>query len=268
MTRIITVTNQKGGVGKTTSVINIAAGWARDLGPDKVLVVDIDPQASLTSTFLGIAEAAGPRQAGVHTIIEVLKGEVPAEKAVQVAQLPASGRYPASSVHVLPAHAELARFENELNSIPLGMFRLADQLEAISGRYKVILIDCPASLGIFTVSALVAGREILIPVIPGKFEIYALALLQQTVKQVQNPRLNPKLKISGILPIRTDNTNLSRNTVENLREHFGKLVLPEIKQRVTIGEAHAAGEDIFTYDPESDGAAMFRAVVDILKNRG
>jgi cellulose biosynthesis protein BcsQ len=88
------------------------------------------------------------------------------------------------------------------------------------------------------------------------------------VKQVQNPRLNPKLKISGILPIRTDNTNLSRNTVENLREHFGKLVLPEIKQRVTIGEAHAAGEDIFTYDPESDGAAMFRAVVDILKNRG
>lgn len=267
MARILTVTNQKGGVGKTTSVINIAAGWARKVGPDRVLVVDIDPQASLTMIFLGVAAAAGPRQQDYHTIVEVLKQDVNVNEAIYAADLPESDGYPASNVHILPSHAELARLENELNATPLGMFRLADAMDVIRDQYDVIIIDCPASLGIYTVSALVAAQEVIVPVIPGQFEIYALALLQQTIKQVQSPRLNPNLNISAILPIKTDNTNLSRNTVAELKQHFGSLVLPEVKQRVAIGEAHAAGEDVFTYDPNGDGAKMFEEVVNILMNR-
>lgn len=267
MARILTVTNQKGGVGKTTSVINIAACWARKLGPDKVLVVDVDPQASLTTIFLGIAAAAGPRAKGYSTVVDVLKQDVEASGAIHVADLPAAGEYAASNVHVLPSHAELARVENELNATPLGMFRLADALDTINDRYEIIIIDCPASLGIYTVSALIAAREIIVPVIPGQFEIYALALLQQTIKQVQSPRLNPNLHLAAILPIKTDNTNLSRNTIAEFRQHFGNLLLPEVKQRVTIGEAHAAGQDVFSYSPESDSAAMFKEVVDILVKR-
>jgi chromosome partitioning protein len=267
MARILTVTNQKGGVGKTTSVINIAAGWARKVGPDKVLVVDIDPQASLTTIFLGIAAAAGPREKGYNTIVEVLKQDVDVREAIHMADLPLSEGYVASNVHILPSHAELARVENELNATPLGMFRLADALDAVSSRYEVIVIDCPASLGIYTISALIAAREVIVPVIPGQFEIYALALLQQTIKQVQSPRLNPALRLAAILPIKTDNTNLSRNTIAELQQHFGNLVLPEVRQRVVIGEAHAAGQDIFTYSPGSDSAAMFEEVVHILLER-
>lgn len=268
MTRILTVTNQKGGVGKTTSVINIAAGWARKVGPDKVLVIDLDPQASLTTIFLGVAAAAGPRQPNYKTVVEVLKQEASAQDAIYMAELPETNGYPASNVHILPSHAELARLENELSSTPLGMFRLADALDQIRDQYAIILIDCPASLGIFTISALVAAEEVIVPVIPGQFEIYALALLQQTIKQVQSPRLNPKLKITAILPIKTDNTKLSLNTVAELKQHFGKLVVPEVKQRVTIGEAHAAGEDVFTYSPDSDSAKMFDEVVTVLISRG
>lgn len=267
MARILTVTNQKGGVGKTTSVINIAACWARKTGPDKVLVVDVDPQASLTTIFLGIAAAAGPRVQGHNSIVDVLKQDVAVHEAIHVADLPRSEGYAASNVHVLPSHAELARVENELNATPLGMFRLADALDAISSEYEVIIIDCPASLGIYTVSALIAAREVVVPVIPGQFEIYALALLQQTIKQVKSPRLNPLLRLAAILPIKTDNTNLSRNTISELQHHFGDLVLPEVRQRVAIGEAHAAGQDVFTYSPGSDSAAMFEKVVDILLAR-
>lgn len=267
MARILTVTNQKGGVGKTTSVINIAACWARKIGPDKVLVVDIDPQASLTTIFLGVAAAAGPRQKGYHTIVEVLKQDANIGDAIYAADLPEADGLTGSNIHILPSHAELARLENELNATPLGMFRLADAMDAVSGQYEVIIIDCPASLGIYTVSALVAAQEVIVPVIPGQFEIYALALLQQTIKQVQSPRLNPNLNLSAILPIKTDNTNLSRNTVAELKQHFGNIVLPEVKQRVVIGEAHAAGKDVFTYSPNSDGAKMFEEVVHILMDR-
>jgi chromosome partitioning protein len=268
VTRILTVTNQKGGVGKTTSVINIAACWARKVGPDKVLVVDIDPQASLTTIFLGVAAAAGPRQKGYHTIVDVLKQDAPVGEAIHTADLPAVEGLPASNVHILPSHAELARLENELNATPLGMFRLADAMDALKGRYEVAIIDCPASLGIYTVSALIAAQEVVVPVIPGQFEIYALALLQQTIKQIQSPRLNPNLHLSAILPTKTDNTNLSRNTITELKQHFGNLVLPEVKQRVVIGEAHAAGQDVFTYSPGSDSAKMFEEVVEILTKRG
>lgn len=268
MTRIITVTNQKGGVGKTTSVINIASAWARQLGSGRVLVVDMDPQASLTMIYLGVAAAAGPRQRGYQTIVEVLKQEAPIGEAIYETELAEAGRYPASTVHIVPSHAELARLENELNGAPLGMFHLADAIDEIKDQYEVIIIDCPASLGIYTISALIAAREVLVPVIPGQFEIYALALLRQTIKQVQSPRLNPDLNISAILPTRTDNTRLSRNTVAELKQHFGNLVLPEIKQRVIIGEAHAAGEDVFSYSPASDGARMFEKVVRILMSKG
>lgn len=264
MTRILAVTNQKGGVGKTTSVINIAACWARKIGPDRVLVVDIDPQASATSIFLGIAHAVGPRRPGVASIKEVLEQRVTAAAAIQVSTLAESSPYPASTVHVLPAHPELGLAETTLNQYADGLFRLVEAIDSLNGRYDVIIIDCPPSLGTFTTTALFACQEVIIPVIPGKFEMVGLALLQQTIQRVQKPRLNPALHIGGILPTKTTHTRISRDTIAELTTRFGDLVLPSVPERVAIHEAHAANADIFTYSPDNDGATAYATVVEAL----
>ena len=264
MTRILAITNQKGGVGKTTSVINIASYWARKIGPDRVLVVDIDPQASATSIFLGLAKAVGPRQRSSLTIKGVLEQTATVSEAIQSAPLSESAPYAASTVHVLPAHPELGLIETVLNQYADGLFRLVEAMDSLNGRYEVIIIDCPPSLGIFTTTALLTCQEVIIPVIPGKFEMVGLALLQKTLEMVQKPRLNPALRISGILPTKTTHTRISRDTIAELTERFGNLVLPSVPERVAIHEAHAANSDIFAYSPDNDGAEAYARVVEAL----
>lgn len=267
MTRIFALTNQKGGTGKTTSVINIASYWARKSGENRVLVVDVDPQASATSVFLGVPMAAGPRQRNTPVMRDVLEGTVPVADAIYMAELPEAKGYPSSNIHILPSHADLAVIEATLNQDVDGLFRLAEAIDAIAHHYEMVLIDCPASLGTFTMSALLAATEVVIPVVPGKFELVGIGLLKEAIKKVQRPRLNPRLKISAILPTRITRTNLSDETVDSLKRSFGDMVLPEIPERVAIGEAHAIGEDIFTYRPQSDVADAYAKAIEALMRR-
>jgi chromosome partitioning protein len=265
MTRIICVANQKGGVGKTTSAINIACGIARFRGPDKVLLIDVDPQANATHVLLGIQTAAGPRKIGVSTIKEVLMEEAGVIETLQISRLervvPKEGpSIPASNVHVLPSHLELVTVEAILTSTFRGEYHLQNAMQDITQNYEFIIIDCPPSLGALTLNALIFCEEVIIPVDPGEFALVGLGLLQSTIRKAQ--QANPRLHIAGILPNNMERTTLSRETIDTLRAHFGDIVLPPVPKRVAIGEAHSSGEDIFSYAPDSDAAFAYAAIIE------
>lgn len=267
MTRIIAFANQKGGVGKTTSAVNVASGLARTLGPEQVLLVDIDPQANATHVLLGLAAAAGPRRHGAHTVKEVLLEEVPARDAIRAVDLPMGefkGRtlYPASTLHILPSHLELVTVEPHLTTTFRGEYHLQEAMAETVAAYRYIVVDCPPSLGALTLNALIFCQEVIIPVDPGEFALVGLGLLQSTIQKAR--RSNPRLRIGGVLPNSMEHTRLSQETVEALQANFGDLVLPPVPKRVAIGEAHSSGEDIFSYAPDSDGAAAYAAIIEEL----
>lgn len=261
VTRIIAISNQKGGTGKTTTAVNLAAGLARSVNSGKkVLLVDIDPQANATAVFLGVPFAAGPRQAGTSTIYEVIMEQADAAATTRTVTLDANGPIPAAKLDILPAHLELAAAELELVTTFQREQKLKDALAPIREQYNYIIIDCPPSLGLLTINALMAATEVIIPVDSGFFPLIGLGLLQRTIQMVQSA--NKGLRISGVIPSLTDHTALTRDTETQLKEAFGTLVLPAIPRRVSIGEAHAAGQDIFAYDHKGDGT---RAYADLLK---
>lgn len=266
MTRIIAIANQKGGTGKTTTAINLAAGLARANPQKRVLLVDIDPQANATAVFLGVPAAAGPRRAEATTIYEVLLGQVPAAEARRQIQLGGTPGAQPITLDILPSHLDLASAELELVNVFERERQLHQKLAPIRGDYGFIVIDCPPSLGLLTVNALMAATEVLIPVDPGLFPIIGLNLLQRTVTMVR--QANPDLEIIGVTPTLLDRTALARDTKEELEEAFGTRLLPAIPRRVAIGEAHAAGQDIFTYDAGSDGAEAYAALLREIMDRG
>jgi chromosome partitioning protein len=269
MTRTIAIANQKGGTGKTTSAINIACGWARAVGPDRVLLVDLDPQANATAVALEVPLAVGPRRADVPTIKEVLLEEATAADAIQIKALPGvdgpQGPQPDSNLHVLPSHLELAVLEPLLSNTFRGEYRLKKQLEPVRRTYEVIIVDCPPSLGTLTLNALIFCQEVLIPVDPGLFPLIGLGLLFNTIETVREA--NPQLHITGVLPTLVGRTVVSRDTLTQLQDNFAHLLLPEIPQRTLINEAHTAGEDIFSFSPSSDSAEAYAAVVTALRNK-
>jgi chromosome partitioning protein len=267
MTRLIAFASQKGGVGKTTAAINIACGWARLAGPDRVLLVDLDPQANATAVLLGVPLAAGPRQPGSATVKEVLLEEASAADAILSTDLPAvrlkDGIVLAESrLHVLPSHLELAMVEPLLNSRFMGEYRLKKGLASIVNDYDVILVDCPPSLGSLTLNALLFCEEVIVPIDPGLFPLIGLALLSRTVGQAQE--INDKLRISGILPTMMDRTNVSADTMAQLEQHYNDLLLPMIPRRTIIGEAITTSQDVFSYSPTSDGATAYAALLSAL----
>lgn len=266
MTRIIAIANQKGGTGKTTTAINVAAGLARANPEARVLLIDIDPQANATAVFLGVPAAAGPRRAGVNTIYEVLLGQVAAAEVRREVQLEGAVGSPPVTLEILPSHLDLASAELELVNVFERERQLQQKLADIRDDYRFIVIDCPPSLGLLTVNALMAATEVLIPVDPGLFPLIGLNLLQRSIAMVR--RANPELKIVGVTPTLLDRTALARDTKEELEEAFGTRLLPTIPRRVAIGEAHAAGQDIFLYDARSDGAAAYAALVQEIMDRG
>lgn len=244
MARIIALVNQKGGVSKTTSTINIGAGLANK--GKKVLLIDLDPQGNLTAS-LGIKahELA-------NTINEVLKGQVEASKAI------VSGKY-----DVIPADIRLSGAEIELSSQAGREMILKEKLDLLVNIYDYILIDCPPSLGLLTLNGLTAAKEIFIPLQAEYLALHGMSQLLQTVDTVKK-RLNPGLEITGIIVSFYDNRKiLNREVLESIESYFPELIFnTKIRNNISLAEAPSHGKDIFQYKPDSNGAIDYGDLVD------
>jgi chromosome partitioning protein len=242
--RIITVANQKGGVGKTTTAVNLAAGLA--LHGARVLVVDLDPQGN-ASTALDV-----DHHAGVGSIYNVLVDGQPLASIVQpVADIP--------QLYCAPATIDLAGAEIELVPMVARESRLSRALAGYDASgLDYIFVDCPPSLGLLTVNALVAAPEVLIPI---QCEYYALEGLEQLLRTVDlvKSHLNPDLSVSTILLTMFDGrTRLASQVADEVREHFGEIVLGSVIPRsVRVSEAPSYGQSVMTYDPGSSGAVAY-----------
>lgn len=252
MTRVIAVANQKGGVGKTTSVVNLAAALSE--AGESVLVIDLDPQGN-ASTALGVER---PTRGTYEAII----GEVQLSDAVLTCP-------DLAGVEVLPATIDLAGAEIELVSVVAREYRLQRALNTYmdSVRPDFILIDCPPSLGLLTLNALVAAQEVLIPI---QCEYYALEGLGQLLRTVELVRehLNPRLQVGAILLTMADaRTRLSTQVAEEVRAHFGDVVMTtQIPRAVRLSEAPSHGQTVLTYASDSVAADAYRGAATELLN--
>jgi chromosome partitioning protein len=258
VTRIITVSNQKGGVGKTTTTVNLAAALAsKGL---QVLVIDLDPQGN-ASTALGI-----DHHADIKSIYEVLIDDVPIEKVVQI-----SPERP--GLTCVPATIHLAGAEIELVSLVAREQRLRTAIETYlqttMNPPDYVLIDCPPSLGLLTVNAFVAAKEVLIPI---QCEYYALEGLSQLTRSIEMIRkhLNPELELTTILLTMYDSrTKLASQVAEEVKTHFPNQVLSTIIPRsVRVSEAPSYGKTVISYDHSSPGAIAYMEAAIELANRG
>lgn len=244
--RVLTVANQKGGVGKTTSTVNLAAALA--IHGLKVLVIDLDPQGN-ASTALGVEH-----RSGTPSVYEVLIGEISISEAAQ--QSTAS-----PNLYCVPATIDLAGAEIELVSMVARESRLKEALssEALDDfQPDYVFIDCPPSLGLLTVNAMCAAQEVLIPI---QCEYYALEGLGQLLRNIElvQAHLNPHLNVSTILLTMYDGrTKLADQVTSEVRGHFGDTVLKTVIPRsVKVSEAPGYGQTILAYDPGSRGAMSY-----------
>ncbi len=238
----IALINQKGGVGKTTSTINLGAGLAM-LGKS-VLLVDLDPQAHLT---YGLGIQAHELET---TVYEVLKGEVAAQEAI----------LKRDALEVLPSSLGLSAAEMELSGMAGREFLLKEALAGLEHR-DFVLLDCPPSLGLLTLNALTAAQEVFIPLQTEFLALQGMSKLIDTVNVVKK-RLNPDLTLSGIIGTQFDGRkNLNREVVEKIREYFAdKLFETLIHDNVALAEAPSYGQTIFEYRPDCRGAQDYLAL--------
>jgi chromosome partitioning protein len=246
-TRVIAVSNQKGGVAKTTTAINLAASLA--LAEQRVLVIDMDPQANLTS---GVGQKDQATAAG--TVYDALTGDgVIARDFV----LPTAIEH----LFLVPADRHLTGAEIELVALPDRDKRLKKFIDALRGEYDYIFIDSPPSLGLLTLNALVAADAVLIPLNCEYFALEGIADLMSTLERVRTS-LNPGLDVEGVLlTMYDDRTNLGQQVGGNIREYFGdKVFKTVIPRNVRLGEAPSHGKPVILYDPRSRGAEAYVAL--------
>jgi chromosome partitioning protein len=244
MARIIALANQKGGVGKTTTTINLGAAL-RERGR-RVLLVDADPQASL-SAALGVDPGALPR-----SLFEVLTDGLPVVEVIQAA----------GELTIVPATIDLAAAEVQLLN-EVGRERvLSDVLAPVSADYDDILIDCPPTLGILTINALTAASHVLIPVECQFLAIRGLAQLMQSVEKIQR-RTNPRLRLLGILPTMYDPRNVhDHDVLTTLEAEFPGKIFQPIRRSVRFAESALAGKPILSYEGSHPGAQAYRQLAE------
>ena len=248
--RSVAFTNQKGGTAKTTSAVSVAAALAE--GGKTVLLVDLDPQGC-ASTWCGVSDGGKP-------VFEALTGgNGSLSDVVSLSAIP--------GVDVVPATEWLSGVDRALAGEVGAETLLRRALHALPKKWDFVLVDCPPSFGLLSVSALVACREVFVPVEVSTLAVAGLVRLVQTVDRVRE-RLNPELRLAHILPVRVDmRTNLSHEVVDRLRSRFGDLVLQTVvRETVRLREAYSFQKPITTYDPKGPGAEDYRAVaLELLK---
>lgn len=243
MGEIITIANQKGGVGKTTTVVNLA--YSLSHYKVKVLIIDLDPQSNATSGFGFSVKDTD------FTIYNVLLGDCPIEKAIY--PLEAS-----KNIDIVPSNIHLAGVSVSLLNTKKREFKLKENLKNIKDKYDFILIDTPPSLGILTINALSASDSFLIPVQCEYYALEGLTQLLKTIKIVQN-KFNPGLKLKGVvLTMHDPRTNLSKQVVDEVKKYFKDYVYKSIIPRnIALSEAPSYGKPCYLYDSKSTGAISY-----------
>jgi|SRR5690606_28062128 len=246
--RVLAVASQKGGVGKTTTAVNLAALWATE---SRVLLVDMDPQGNATA---GVGVAEGDL---TLTVAEVLTGECTASEALIDTGF--------GNLMLLPADVGLARLEAD--NLPVGA--LAEALRPLAGVFDMVVIDCPPSLGRLTLNALAAAERILIPVKAGRFSLKGLQQLLDAAESLRLRGVNSKLRPLGVFFNEAQpHTNLYQTVKEALTRSYGALLLETfVPVNVRLGEAQVVGEPITVYDPRASGAEAYARLAKEVLNR-
>jgi chromosome partitioning protein len=253
MGTVYAIANQKGGVGKTTTAVNVAACIAE--AGYETLLVDVDPQGNAT-TGLGAS-----RNGGTRGLYEVLTGDATAEEAIRPTQV--------DRLSLLASTPDLAGATMELPRLPGSEQRLRDALAPIRDRFAFTLLDCPPSLGPLTVNALVAADRVIVPVQTEYFALEGLAGLLDTLSLIQR-ELNPRLTVAGmLLTMHDQRTKLGQDVEREVREHFPELVFDTVIPRnIRLGEAPSFGRPVIHHDPHCAGSEAYFALAKEVASRG